>query len=103
MEIKGIGDVYKTLFPTSGRSKTEKVDDRLAATDVNRDVIKISSEASFLSKVEGVGKAYAADLDKGISSERMSELKAQYQGDNVPVSGTEVAKAMFGRIFGETV
>ncbi|NLC78843.1 MAG: hypothetical protein GX683_03860 [Ruminococcaceae bacterium] len=103
MDIKGIGDIYKASFNTSARTRTEKVDEKVAATDVGRDIVKISSEASFLSKVENVGKSFGADLDKGISSERMSELKALYKGDNTPVSGAEVANAVFGRIFGETV
>ncbi len=103
MDIKGIGDIYKATFNTSARSRTEKVDDKVAATDVGRDVVKISSEASFLSKVEGVGKSFGADLDKGISSERMSELKALYKGDNTPVSGEKIANAVFNRIFGESV
>lgn len=101
MEIHNIYNKYK-INRDSPANKPGKPGDKItpARTNCGADVIELSSDAAFKSQLEAAKKACAQINRAEISSERIAELKAKYQGDNCPVPGEKVAEAILNRILG---
>ncbi len=62
------------------------------------DQVNISSEGTFRAQLEKYGRTYAAQGSQPTSAQRLEELKAQYQGDNCPICGKDVATAILARV-----
>lgn len=103
--INGVHEAYSMHSamgsrPVSNKKVTEEpVQPREAGA---QDQVVISPEASFRVKLEAASKQVAASAQprESASAERISQLKAQYQGDSCPVSGADIAQAMLGRACG---
>ena len=104
MEIKSIYDIQKRLAVPSSRSTHVKIEESISVRKepVNLDTINISPNASFQSKLDMETKKYSALAKQSptTSSERISQIKAQYQGDCCPISGSDVASAILNQVYG---
>lgn len=105
MEIKGFGDYYSyRSLGSVGRKTSGKGSSPMIGKETTEgDIVKFSPEASFRSQLSAMAKGYAAEVKENegtVSAQRISELKAQYEGDNCPVSGYDVARAVLNRVCG---
>lgn len=96
MDINAIQN-YMRVQPavTTGRPVRATSDAAAAAAAETRvDKADFSSQASFKAQLGAYAKTYAASSAEPASAERITQLKAQYQGDSCPVSGTDIASAI---------
>lgn len=103
MEIKSVHELYPYRSVSSGgRKPVSAVESVPAKESGERDVVAISPEASFRAKLDSLSKGYAAQgkAVEASSGDRVQALKAQYQGDNCPVSGYDVARAVYASVCG---
>ncbi len=65
------------------------------------DKIELSSKGNHQKNIGGEVKQYvnAINAAKAGSSERIEILKQQYAGDNVPVSGQDIAEKILNKMF----
>lgn len=105
MEISSIQNYYRSQAAASTSNvKKPGEENSIPATDTrSADTIDISAEASFKAQLNKEAKTYAANSNTEISSERMSELKQQYQGDACPISGSDIAAKIIAGILGPNV
>ena len=105
MEINSIQNYFRTQAATNP-SNTKKAVEEIntpAADTSGTDTIDISSEASFKAELSRQAKTYAAKNNEAASSERIAELKQQYQGDVCPISGSNIAAKIIAGILGPGV
>lgn len=105
MEISSIQNYYmaQTAVNTPNTSTVAKAAEESgaqAAETRGTDTIDISSEASFKSDLGKYAKVYSAKNSEGVTSERISQLKQQYQGDACPISGSNIASKIIAGILG---
>lgn len=104
MEIKGVHELYP-YRSLGGVSRTSRgTGETVAASkdSTERDVVRISPEAAFRSKLDAASKSYAEkarNYESGFP-QKIQELKEQYKGDNCPVSGQDVARAIMNNVCG---
>ena len=105
MEINSIQNYYRTQATANSTNAKKAVEEtNIPATDTRgTDKIDISSEASFKAELSKQAKTYASKSNEGIPSERISELKQQYQGDTCPISGSNIAAKIIAGILGPSV
>lgn len=103
--INGVHEAYSLHTamgsrPVNNKKVTEEA--VLGRETGAQDQVIISPEASFRARLEVASKQVAAAPQprQEVSAERMSQLKAQYAGDNCPVSGADIAQSMLGRACG---
>ena len=105
MEINSIQNYYRTQAAANSTSAKKTVEESGAQTSDTRgtDTIDISAEASFKSELSKYSRTYAAKSKEAVSSERIEELKQQYQGDTCPISGSDIATKIISGILGPGV
>ena len=96
MEIKSIHELYQLRTAKTMPRPGKKTREELAPKDTAVDTITISKEASFRAQLATATRQYAAEAQNiaGASPARMDSLKAAYAGDQCPVSGADIWKAM---------
>ena len=94
MDINAIQN-YMRIQPavTTGRA-VRPLAETAAASESRVDKADFSSQASFKAQLGSLAKTYAAQGTAPASAERISELKQQYQGDECPTSGVDIASAI---------
>ncbi|MFB0920117.1 MAG: flagellar biosynthesis anti-sigma factor FlgM [Oscillospiraceae bacterium] len=102
MEIKPIQNYYKTQATANSANTKKTVEESSAPVADTRgaDKIDISAEASFKAELGKYARTYAARSTEEASTERISELKQQYQGDTCPISGSDIAAKIISGILG---
>ena len=105
MEINPIQNYYRMQATTNTTNTKKAVEETTTpATDTRgTDTIDISSEASFKAELSKQAKTYAANNSEEVSSERIAQLKQQYQGDTCPISGSDIAAKIIAGILGPSV
>lgn len=96
MDINAIQN-YMRVQPAAGASArpVRPVQETAAvAADSRIDKVNISSEASFRAQLGAQARTYSAKAAEPASAERISQLKAQYEGDSCPVRGADIASAI---------
>ena len=71
-----------------------------AAQSYETDTVDLSADAGFRATLAANAKTYAAQSTQGASPERIAALKQAYAGDNVPVSGVQIASSIMRAAFG---
>lgn len=102
MEISSVQNFYRTQnVATYGRVK-RNTEETTAAATLNRetDTVDLSSEASFRATLAASARSYAAQSTQSVSAERIAALKQTYAGDNVPVSGGDIASSIMRAALG---
>ena len=100
MKINPIQNYYMTQATTNNTKKTVDESSTQASDTRGTDTIDISAEASFKAELGKYSKTYAAKNADEVSSDRISELKQQYQGDACPISGGDIAAKIIAGILG---
>lgn len=103
IEFNGIYDarqIHSSLKANRTARKAEAVPSAQSGGEGGVDIVKISPEAAFRSKLEAAAKPYARQMSEGISPQRLESLKQQYQGDLCPTTGADIARAMLTQVFG---
>lgn len=102
MEVNRVQDLYpyRPVGNVGRQAPSESIQSGHEGS-AEGDVVKISPEASFRAKLDGVAKNYAtaARSNEAGQQARVESLKEKYQGDNCPVSGYDVATALMNTIF----
>jgi len=102
MGINPIQNYYR-MQATSNSTNAKKTAEESNAqvTDTRgTDTIDISAESSFKAELGKYAKTYSAKIAEEASSEHISELKEQYQGDTCPISGSDIAAKIIAGILG---
>ena len=95
MDINAIQN-YMRIQPavTTGRAVRPVAEAAQTAAETRVDKADFSSEASFKAQLGTQAKLYGTKASEPASAERISQLKAQYQGDSCPVKGADIASAI---------
>ena len=95
MDINAIQN-YMRIQPavTTGRAARPAAEAAAVSAETRSDKVNFSSEASFKAQLGTQARLYAAKVSEPVSAERISQLKAQYQGDACPVKGADIASAI---------
>lgn len=105
MEIKSIREAYqlRSAAALGGYGRMAQRTDSLQPEKETgtQDTVAFSANASFRARLDAEVKKYAAaEAPTAASAERIAALRTQYAGDSCPVSGSEIAAAVLGNVFG---
>ena len=104
MEISSVQNFYRMQNTQAvnrvKRPAEETAQTATAAQTMETDTVDLSADASFRSSLAASARGYAAQSAQGASPERIAELKKTYAGDNVPVSGKDIAASVMHSALG---
>ncbi|MFI3114680.1 MAG: hypothetical protein R3Y12_00890 [Clostridia bacterium] len=113
MDIKNIYDVSVSNIPkvtkttNSVYGKQENYEKPVKAEKANsgHDTVNISSEATFKSNLSKEVKKYVAEENAIASSTsvKLDNLKQLYNGDNCPISSSDIASSIMKSVCGYAV
>lgn len=103
MEIKSIYSQY-AIKPEKYTGKSNDASGGTPAIGKENnsvDMIELSPNATLQTQLAVEKKAAARSFHAELSDARVAALRLKYQGDNCPVSGSDVAEAMMKRVLGQ--
>ncbi len=102
MEISSVQNFYRMQNAAAyGRVKRGAEEATAAAAQTREtDTVNLSSEASFRATLAASARSYAVQSTQSTSAERIAALKQAYAGDNVPVSGRDIASSVMRAALG---
>ncbi|MGI5978980.1 MAG: hypothetical protein ACOX66_05705 [Oscillospiraceae bacterium] len=105
MEISSVQNFYRMQnTQTLNRVKRPAEETaQTAAQTYGTDTVDISADASFRATLAASARSYAAQNMQNASPERLAALRKAYAGDNVPVSGRDIAASVMRSAFGTAV
>lgn len=105
MEINHIRNYYH-LQNASNSGRVKKSSEGIQSEGFEtygKDEVAISSDASFKATLSSYAKAYASHKKQDVSAQQIEKLKAEYAGDNCPVSGRDIAASIIKYTFGTDI
>lgn len=101
IELKGVVNAYQAASPVKAARKAENGQAWAVRQEKQADSVDLSPDAALHVELSHMARTQAQKLSQPASAERIASLQERYRGDNCPVSGREIAAAIFRTVIGE--